>query len=92
MAQYQAYLGRFDEANRLLDLTFELNPGAKPMPHYWAGMIAFEEGDIERAFSELDQALASGFDKEKHFIADEPALAGLREQHPTRFQAMLDRY
>ncbi len=92
MALYQVYLGRFDEADRLITQMFELNPGAEPMTHYLSGLVAFEEGDVEQTFRELDLALASGFDKEKHFIANEPALAPLRKSQPERYQAMLDRY
>lgn len=60
--------------------------------HYWAGLVAYEAADIDRTFRELDLALANGFSKEKHFIADEPALGALRASHTERFQAMLDRY
>jgi hypothetical protein len=62
------------------------------MTHYLSGLVAFEEGDIDRTFDELDLALASGFAREKHFLANEPALAPLRQSHPARYQAMLDRY
>jgi len=92
MALYQSYLGRFDQADGLLAKMFELNPGAEPMTHYLSGLVAFEEGDVDRTFAELERALASGFAKEKHFIANEPALASLRASHPQQYQAMLDRY
>jgi len=92
MALYQVYLGRFDEADRLIAEMFELNPGDEPMTHYLSGLVAFEEGDVERTFTELDLALSSGFAREKRFIASEPALAPLRQSQPERYQAMLDRY
>ncbi|MEJ2089853.1 MAG: tetratricopeptide repeat protein, partial [Gammaproteobacteria bacterium] len=92
MALYNGYLGNFAAADELLDRMFKLNAGNDPMTHYWAGLVAYETGDIDKTFHELDLALANGFSKEKHFIADEPALGPLRASQPERFQAMLDRY
>jgi hypothetical protein len=92
MAMYKGYLGEFEAADVLLERMFELNPGGDPMTHYWAGLVAAEAGDIDASFQEFDLALANGFAKQKHFIADEPALAVLRREHGERFQAMLDRH
>ncbi len=92
LALYEGYLGEFAAARAHLQRMFELNPGGDPMTHYWAGLVAAEAGDIETTFRELDLALANGWAQQKHFIADEPALASLRESHAERFQAMLDRH
>lgn len=92
MAMYEGYLGEFEAADALLERMFKLNPGGDPMTHYWAGLVAVERGDIDTSFKEFDLALANGFARQKHFIADEPALAVLRENYAERFQAMLERY
>ena len=92
LALYYAYLAQFDKANAALARMFALNTGTEPMTHYWAALVAYEQQDVERAFSELDQSLAAGFHKQKRFIADEPALQPMRNAHPERYQALLDRY
>jgi len=92
LALYYAYLGKSEQAQAKLDLMFELNPGADPMTHYWAALVAYERDDVEAVFTELDLALANGFSAQKQFIEDEPALEALRKAHPARFAELLSRY
>jgi tetratricopeptide (TPR) repeat protein len=91
-ALYLAYLGRFDDAQAAVAEMFALNPGREPMTHYWAALVSYEAGDVDRAFAELDLALRDGFSEQKRFISEEPALQSLRTRFPERYQAMLDRY
>lgn len=92
IALYQSYVRDFAAAEISLNNMFTLNPAENPMSHYWAALVAYEVGDINRAFNELDLALLHGFSNQKRFITDEPALADLRAEHAERFDKMLDRY
>ena len=92
LALYRAYLGDSDGAQIALNKMFELNPANNPMSHYWAGLVAYEAGDIDRTFVELEQALLRGFSGQKRFITDEPALKALRTEHAARFAALIQRY
>ena len=91
-ALYLAYLGDAAAADSALQEMFALNPGREPMTHYWAALVAYEAGDAERAFAELELSLKDGFGEQKRFIADEPALQSLRERFPDRYQELLDGY
>ncbi len=91
-ALYYAYVGKPAEANSSLQEMYRLNKVNEPMTHYWEALIAYEQEDIERTFVQIDLALAAGFDKEKQFFIDEPALAGLRESHGRRFDELMSRY
>ncbi len=92
IALYSAYLGDFETAEASLKEMFALNSSREPMTHYWAALIAYEQGELERTFAELEQALRSGFDQQKKFIADEPALDALRAEAPERFDALIRRF
>ncbi len=92
LAVYLGYLGEFQRAQQALDEMFRLNPGEEMMTHYWAALVKWEQGDVEGTFSSLDQALADGFDRQKRFIGDEPALEPIWDKYPDRMHDLLNRH
>lgn len=70
--------GALEDAERLLRQAIAQGARASEL-HYWLGAVSAQRHDIESAWSELGQALASGFDLIEKFEA-EPMFDGLRTE------------